>query len=138
MHRVGSALHQIAGAQRQRRSKAFTTASDARLEALFVMDDGAITKRRRHILDLAASHHLPVASIYGDFAKAGAFLPTGRACPPSTGAVGILSTAFSRARRQVTFRSNSRRDLFINLKTAKALGITIPLAVLVRADEVIE
>src|SRR5512138_2185795 len=56
---------------------AFEAASRARSEALFVMDDGAITEHRREILDLAAKHSLPVVSIYKDFAEAGGLIAYG-------------------------------------------------------------
>src|SRR5512138_629721 len=56
---------------------AYEAASRARSEALFVMDDGAITKHRRQILDLAAKHSLPVVSIYRDFADSGGLLAYG-------------------------------------------------------------
>jgi ABC-type uncharacterized transport system substrate-binding protein len=52
-------------------------ASRAESEALFVMDDGAITKHRRQILALAAKHSLPVVSIYRDFAEAGGLIAYG-------------------------------------------------------------
>src|SRR4029078_6224776 len=53
--------HDLAGA--------FETAAKAKAEALFVMDDGAMTEQRQTILDLAAKQKLPVVSIYRDFAK---------------------------------------------------------------------
>ena len=58
-------------------ANAFEVASHAKSEALFVMDDGAITKRRKQILELAAKHALPVVSIYRDFAISGGLLAYG-------------------------------------------------------------
>ena len=58
-------------------ARAFETAAREEAKALFVMDDGAITKHRRQILDLAATHALPVVSIYRDFAEAGGLIAYG-------------------------------------------------------------
>ena len=119
---------------------AFEMASDAQSEALFVMDDGAITQHRREILDLAAKHSLPVVSIYRDFAEAGGLIAYG----PN------LKIVYRRAADYVDKLIRGARasdlpieqpvsfDLAINLKTARALGLTIPQSVLILADEVIE
>src|SRR5690349_16053624 len=119
---------------------AFEIASEAKAEALFVMDDGAITKRRQQILELAAKHRLPVVSIYRDFAASGALIAYG----PN------LNVVYRRAADYVDklmkgepapslpVEQPANFDLAINLKTAKALGITIPQSVLIRADELIE
>jgi ABC-type uncharacterized transport system substrate-binding protein len=118
----------------------FDTAARARIEALFVMDDGAITKQRRQILDLAAKHSLPVVAIYKDFALAGALIAYGPR----------LSIIYRRAADYVDkilkgkvasdlpVEQPDRFDLYVNLKTAKVLGLTIPPSLLMRADEVIE
>ncbi|HEY7663996.1 MAG TPA: ABC transporter substrate-binding protein [Xanthobacteraceae bacterium] len=119
---------------------AFEMASRAQSEALFVMDDGAITQHRQEILDLAAKRNLPVVSIYRDFARAGGLIAYG----PN------LKTVYRRAADYVDKLIKGARasdlpveqpvsfDLAINLKTAKALGLTIPQSVLILADEVIE
>jgi putative tryptophan/tyrosine transport system substrate-binding protein len=119
---------------------AFEAASRARSEALFVMDDGAITKHRRQILELAAKHLLPVVSIYRDFAESGGLIAYG----PS------LDTVYRRAAAYVDMllkgavasdlpvEQPAKFDLVINLKTAKALGLAVPQSILIRADEVIQ
>jgi putative ABC transport system substrate-binding protein len=118
---------------------AFEAASRAGAEAMFVMDDGAITKHRREILDLAARHSLPVVSIYRDFAQAGGLMAYG----PS------LDVVYRRAADYVDrilkgtkpvdlpVEQPTHFDLVINLKTAKDLNVTIPPSVLARADDLI-
>jgi putative ABC transport system substrate-binding protein len=118
----------------------FDTAAHARIEALFVMDDGAITKQRRQILDLATKDSLPVVAIYKDFARAGALISYGPR----------LSIVYRRAADYVDMilkgaaasdlpvEQPDKFDLYLNLKTAKVLGLTIPASLLLRADEVIE
>lgn len=119
---------------------AFEAASRAGSQALFVMDDGAITKRRRQILDLAAKHHLPVVSIYRDFAQSGGLIAYG----PSLDAVYRRAAAYvdmllkGKAASDLPVEQPTKFDLVVNLKAAKALGIAIPQAVLLRADEVIQ
>jgi ABC-type uncharacterized transport system substrate-binding protein len=121
-------------------AEAFETASRAKSEALFVMDDGAITKHRREILDLAAKHALPVISIYRDFAEAGGLIAYG----PD------LSVVYRRAAHYVDklLRGEPARllpieqpanfDLVVNLKIAKTLGLTVPQSVMIRANQIIE
>jgi ABC-type uncharacterized transport system, periplasmic component len=119
---------------------AFEAASRAQAEALFVMDDGAITKHRREILDLAAKRSLPVVSIYRDFASSGGLIAYG----PSLNDVYRRAAAYvvmllkGQAAGDLPVEQPTKFDLVVNLKTAKALGITIPQSVLLRADEVIE
>jgi putative ABC transport system substrate-binding protein len=112
----------------------------ARSEALFVMDDGAITKHRRQILDLAAKHSLPVVSIYRDFAEAGGLIAYG----PS------LDTVYRRTATYVDrilkgtkpgdlpVEQPTSFELVINLKTARDLNLSIPQSVLARANDVIQ
>ena len=119
---------------------AFEIASHAKSEALFVMDDGAITKHRQQIIELAAKHTLPVVSIYRDFAVSGGLLAYGpkldvvyRRAADYVGKLIRGAPASSIPVEQpVDF------DLVINMKTAKALGLTIPQSVLILANEVIE
>ncbi len=58
-------------------AKAFDLADEVKSEAIFVMDDGAITAKRQEVLELAAARQIPVVSIYRDFAKSGGLIAYG-------------------------------------------------------------
>jgi putative tryptophan/tyrosine transport system substrate-binding protein len=119
---------------------AFETAARAHTEAVFVMDDGAITNSRAQILDLAARHALPVVSIYRDFAAAGGLIAYGPSLPTlyRRAAHYVDRILKGEPARELPVEQPTKFELVVNLKTAKALGLTIPPSVLVRADEVIE
>ena len=118
---------------------AFQAATRARIEALFVMDDGAMTKHRKQLLELAARHSLAVVSIYKDFAEAGGFIAYGPSLSTiyRRGAVYVDRILKGDKPADLPVEQPTKFELVINLKTAKALGLTIPTSVLARADEVI-
>jgi len=121
-------------------ANAFEIASRAGSEALFVMDDGAVTKRRSQILELAAKHALPVVSIYRDFAVAGGLIAYG----PNLNVVYRRAADYvhkllkGEPAHSLPVEQPVDFDLVINMKTAKTLGLTIPQSVLIRANEIIE
>ncbi|HEY6992531.1 MAG TPA: ABC transporter substrate-binding protein [Xanthobacteraceae bacterium] len=121
-------------------SGAFETAARAQTDALFVMDDGAMTKHRGQILDLAARHALPVVSIYRDFAAAGGLIAYGPSLPAvyRRAAYYVDRLLKGETPSRLPVEQPTKFDLVVNLKTAKTLGLTIPSAVLLRADELIE
>ena len=120
--------------------EAFAAAARAGAQAAFVMDDGAMTKLRRSFLSHAARRSLPVVSIYKDFAEAGGLFAYG----PD------LDDVYRRAAHYVDrilmgtkpselpVEQADKFNFIINLKTAKALGLTIPASLLARADHVIQ
>ena len=119
---------------------AFQAATRGRVQALIVIDDVVATQHRVEILNFAATHTLAVISQYKAFAKAGALLAYG----PSLSAM-YRRTAYYVDRilkganaGDLPVEQSTKSDLVINLKTAKALGVTIPPTLLARADEVIE
>jgi len=118
----------------------FAAAARAGVQAAFVMDDGAMTKLRGPFLKQASRRSLPVVSIYKDFAEAGGLFAYG----PD------LDHVYRRAAHYVVRILKGanpgelpveQADTFhfvINLKTARALGLTIPSFLLLRANHVIE
>ncbi|MGH7065194.1 MAG: ABC transporter substrate-binding protein [Stellaceae bacterium] len=121
-------------------ASAFDKAAAARMDAVVVMDDGAITRHRQEILDLAMRRALPVVSSYRDFAAAGGLFAAGPDLTALYRRGGYFVDRILRgaAPADLPVEQPTKFDLIVNLRTAKALGLTIPRDVLVRADEVIE
>jgi putative ABC transport system substrate-binding protein len=119
---------------------AFETAAKEKAEALFVMDDGAMTEQRQRILGLAEKHRLPVVSIYRDFAKSGGLIAYGPNLDVvyRRAAVYVDKLIKGAPAPSLPVEQPVNFYLAVNLKTAKALGLTIPQSILVRADELIE
>jgi putative ABC transport system substrate-binding protein len=120
--------------------EAFDVARRGRADALVVNDDAFITKHRSHILDLARKHALPVAALYKEFPEAGGLLAYG-ASPPAIyrRAAQYVDRILKGANpRELPIEQPTKFDLVINLKSARALGLTIPPSVLLRADEIIQ
>jgi putative ABC transport system substrate-binding protein len=119
---------------------AFSAMARAQVGALFVADDPMFLTSRTRLLELAATSRLPTMFAHRDFVPAGGLMSYG----PS------LSDMFRRAATYVDKILKGRKpadlpveqpmkfEFVLNLKTAKALGITIPPHLLYFADEVIE
>ena len=120
--------------------RAFSDVTRARAGALTVLGTTMFFNARRRLVDLAAKNRMPAVYPFREFADAGGLMAYG----PN------LADLFRRAATYVDkilkgakpadmpVEQPTKFELVINLKTAKALGITIPQSVLARADEVIE
>jgi putative ABC transport system substrate-binding protein len=119
---------------------AFQAAARARAQALDVNDDTALTHHRAEILALAAKQALPVGSIYRDFAEAGGLFAYGPYLPVVYRRAAYYVDRILRGAKpsDLPVEQPTKLELVINLKAAKALGLTIPQSVLLRADEVIQ
>ncbi len=95
---------------------------------------------RQQIADLAVQHRLPGIHLYREYAEAGLLLTYG----PETvaqfrRAASYIDKILKGARpADLPVQEPTKFELIINLKTAKALGLTIPQSLLVRADQIIE
>jgi putative ABC transport system substrate-binding protein len=119
---------------------ALDAAASVGAQALFVMDDGAITAHRSRILELAAKRSLPVVSIYTDFAKSGALLSYGPNLEAvyRRGADYVDKLLKGVSAGDLPVEQPSTFELVVNLKTANALGLVVPQSVLLRADQIIQ
>ncbi len=112
----------------------------ARAGALITVDDVTVMTNRQWILELANRNRLPVISVYREMPEAGALMSYGpNAAAMYRRAAALVGKVLKGAHpADLPVEQPTTFELVINLKTAKALGITIPQSILVRADKVIE
>jgi ABC-type uncharacterized transport system substrate-binding protein len=118
---------------------AFSTMAGERMSALLVLADGMFYVNRTRIADLALRNRLPSMFGSGDLSRAGglmAYAP--RSVDNYRRAATYVDKILKGAKpADLPVEQPTQFELVINLKTAKALGLTIPPSVLLRADEVI-
>jgi putative ABC transport system substrate-binding protein len=119
---------------------AFDAAIRQRAGALVVALDGLTQANRQLIVDLAAKHRLPAIYASGEFIGAGGLMSYAVSFPYlHHRAASFVDKILKGAKpADLAVEQPTRFELVINLKTARALGLTIPPSVLMRADKVIE
>jgi len=119
---------------------AVTDAVRERADALFVLPDPLTLHERRRIAELAAKHRLPAMYGFKEFVTAGGLMSYGTMQTDlyRRAAAHVDKILRGRNPADVPVEQATRFELVINLKTAKALGVTFPQALLVRADQLIE
>ena len=121
--------------------KAFAAIAAERPDVLLVYPDGAVTFRhRKEIAEFALAQRLPAIYAYKEFAEAGGLVSYGSTLTELGDRAGELAAKILRGVKphELPIEQAMRVQLTINMKSARALGITIPQSVLLRADRVIE
>jgi putative ABC transport system substrate-binding protein len=108
--------------------------------ALMVMPDPFMVARRAEVTLLAARYHLPVVSAYRFFTEHGALLSYGNDVTDSFRRATAYVDRILRGAKpsELPVQAPVKFELVINLKTARALGVDVPMLLQQRADEVIE
>ncbi len=119
---------------------AFSAMSREGVGALNVLSDALFQAERRRIADLAAMHRLPAIHFVKEYAAAGGLMAYGASLPDQfRRAASYVDKILKGAKpADLPVEQPTKFELVINLKTAKALSLTISPSVLLRADEVIE
>jgi putative ABC transport system substrate-binding protein len=119
---------------------AFDGMAQQRIGGLLLQADPFFSSMRDRILALASRHAVPTISPYLDYAGAGGLLSYGSSIPDALRLVGNYVGRILKGERpaDLPVQQAVKLELVINLKTAKALGINIPVTLLGRADQIIE
>jgi putative ABC transport system substrate-binding protein len=119
---------------------AFSSMTRERPDALFMVADALTTLNRKRVIEFAAAHRIPAMYEQASVVQDGGLMSYGPNFDERfRRAAYYVDRIFKGAKAgELPVEQASKFDLAINLRTAKALGITIPQSVLLRADRVIE
>jgi len=136
----GVQLHILTAGTESEIDAAFATLVQLHIGALLVGTDPFLSNRRERLVALASRHAVPAIYEWRGFVDAGGLISYG---PSQTTAPRLAGTYVGKILKgakpsDLPVQQPTTFELVVNLKTAKALGLTVPPSILARADEVIE
>jgi putative ABC transport system substrate-binding protein len=120
--------------------RAFRTIVAERADALFVLTGTTVVRDRRQIIEAILKHRLPAISALRELVEAGLLISYGGSVLASSRSVAVYVDKILKGIKpaDLPIEQPTRFELVINLKTARALRLTIPQSLLLQADEVIQ
>jgi ABC-type uncharacterized transport system substrate-binding protein len=118
----------------------FASLAQQRADALFVSADPFFASKREHLIALAAQHAMPTTYEFREFVEAGGLMSYGTVLSDGyyKGGTYVARVLRGTNAADLPVEQIDKFELMINLKTAKALGLTVPDKLLALADEVID
>jgi putative ABC transport system substrate-binding protein len=137
---LGLSLHFVNASTEREIDTAFATLVQGRVDALVIVTDPLFNSWPDKLAALAARHALPAIYPYREFAAAGGLINYGGNLTEPWYLAGAYAGRILKGEKaaDLPVQQTTKVTLVINLKTAKSLGLTIPVTLLGRADEVIE
>ena len=137
---LGLQLHVLHASNEREIDTAFATLVQLRAGALVIGADALFNSRSEQLAALTVRHAVPAIYQFREFVSAGGLMSYGTTVVDTYRPVGVYTGRILKGEKpaELPVQQATRLELIINLKTAKALGITVPLPLLGRADEVIE
>jgi putative tryptophan/tyrosine transport system substrate-binding protein len=138
---LGQDYYVLSAGDENQLESAFATVPQRPASMLLVQSDAFFAGRARHrIVALAAQYSVPASYPFREFVLAGGLMGYGADLGEEARQAGVYTARILKGAQpgELPVVQPTRFQLMINLKTAKALGLTVPKELLARADEVIE
>ena len=137
---LGIKLHVLHASSEPEFDAVFATATQLQAGGLVIGPDTFFNSRIEQLAALTLRHALPAVYQWREFTAAGGLLSYGSSITDVYRQAGVYTGRILKGEKpaDLPVQQATKVELFINLKTAKTLGLTMPTALLVRADEVIE
>ena len=138
--KMGLALRVIHASSDDEIDRAFTALDTDRSDGLVIGTDGFLISRSEQLASLALRHRIPSIFQYRAFSVAGGLMSYGSSSTDTYYELGLYTGRLLKGEKpaDLPVQQSTKVELIINLKTAKALGVSVPLSLLGRADEVLE
>lgn len=138
---LGIHLHVLNASTEQEFDKAFTRLTELRVGGLVIGGDAFFTRHLKKLAALTVQYAVPAIYQYREFAEAGGLMSYGSNIAETHRLVGSYAGRILKGANAADLpvqQATTKVEMYINLKTARALGITISLPLSGRADEIFE
>jgi ABC-type uncharacterized transport system substrate-binding protein len=137
---LGLQLHVLHASTEHDLDSIFATLAQLRAGGLMIGPDAFFSTRSEQLAALTLRYAMPTITQYREFAAAGGLMSYGSSTPDQSRQAGVYTGRILKGEKpaELPVHQESKVELIINLKTAKAFGLTVALPLLGRANEVIE
>jgi putative ABC transport system substrate-binding protein len=138
---LGVHLHVLDASTEQDFDRVFAKVAELRASGLVIGGDAFFTRHVKQLAALTVQHAVPAIYLYREFAAAGGLMSYGVNITDTHRLIGIYAGRILKGDKPADLpvqQATTKVEMYINLKTARALGIDIPLPLSGRADEIFE